>query len=81
MSCLLCNLQFQTVNKLKDHFVNFHKFDPQNYLFKKIFKDSKKKTVCQNCFRCNDFLTTMNHKNVHNFLKHYVDGKPKPFED
>lgn len=31
--------------------------------------------------RCNDFLTTKFHKNIHNFLKHYTDGKTKPFDN
>ena len=36
--------------------------------------------MCQKCFRCDKFLTTKKHKNVSNFLKHYVDGKMKLFE-
>ena len=31
--------------------------------------------------RCNEFLTTDKHKSVHNFLKHYDEGKDIPFED
>ena len=41
----------------------------------------KNKIICQKCFRCNKFLTTKNHKNLHNFLKHYADGKTNPFKD
>ena len=31
--------------------------------------------------RCNEFLTTDKHKSVHNFLKHYDEGKDIPVED
>ena len=31
--------------------------------------------------KCKDFLTTEKHQSVHNFLKHYEEGKATPFED
>ena len=31
--------------------------------------------------RCNEFLTTEEHKAVHDFMKHYVYGKSIPFEE
>lgn len=79
MKCLLCNLPFETSNEL-DHYGNFHKVDPNNYFFKKLFAESKNKILRLKCFRCNVFVTTKKHKIVHNFLKHYVRGKTKPFE-
>ena len=33
------------------------------------------------CIRCDKFLNTDKHKAVHNFLKHYEDGKSIPFEE
>ena len=84
MKCLLCNLQFETIitiDELKYRYITFHKVDPNNHFFKKHFHQSKNKVICQKCFRCNEFFTTKNHKKVHNFLKHYPDGKTKPFED
>ena len=50
MKCLLCNLQFQTVDELQDHYITFHKVDPEDYLFKKLFNDSKNKVTCQSVF-------------------------------
>ena len=79
MKCLLCNLPFETSNEL-DHYSNFHKVNPNNYFFKKLFAESKNKILRLKCFRCNEFVTTKKHKIVHNFLKHYVRGKTKPFE-
>ena len=80
MKCLLCNLQFQitiAIDEPKYHYITIPKVDPNNRFFKK----SKNKIICPKCFRCNEFLTTKNHKKVPNFLKHYADGKTKPFED
>ena len=47
----------------------------------KVFKQQQTdKVISQKCLRCHDFLTTKFHKNIHNFLKHYADGKKKPFD-
>ena len=76
MKCLLCNLPFETSNGLKDHYINFYKVERNNYFFKKNFLVSWRiKLYVKKCFRCDEFVTTKNHKNVHNFLKHYFDGK------
>ena len=80
MKCLLCNLKFETVNELNDHYITFHNVDQNNCFFKKFFNESKNKILCQKCFKCDEFLTIKNHK-VHNCLKHYVDGRTKPFEN
>ena len=34
-----------------------------------------------NCIRCNEFLATEKQTAVHDFLKHYDDGKSIPFEE
>ena len=86
MKCLLCNLQCETSNELKDKITisTFIKLIQTVISLKKLFNESKNKIVCQTCFRCDKFLTTKSHKNVQNFLKHYVDyvdGKTKSFED
>ena len=33
------------------------------------------------CVRCSKFLTTEKYKSIHNFLKHYDEGKSVPFEE
>ena len=50
------------------------------FFFQKLFQ-IKNKTVLKRCVRCEEFLTTDKHKSVHNFLKHYDEGKNIPFED
>ena len=35
----------------------------------------------KNCVRCKEFQTTEKHQSIHNFLKHYEEGKATPFED
>ena len=67
MKRLLCNLQFETSNELKYHYVNFHKVDPNNYFFKKLFNESKNKTLCQKSFRFDECRTTKKHKDVYTF--------------
>ena len=47
MKGLSYNLQFETSNELKDHYINFPKVDPNNYFFKKLFNESKNEIVCQ----------------------------------
>ena len=37
--------------------------------------------LLKNCVRCNAFSNTEKHKSVHNFSKHYNEGKSIPFED
>ena len=32
------------------------------------------------CLRCEDFIATLQEKKVHDFIRHYDDGKSKPFE-
>ena len=48
--------------------------------FKKIFQ-SNNKVFLKNCIRCNQFLSTQKEKAVHDFLKHYNEGKSIPFEE
>ena len=76
MKCLLCSSEFQAKYELKDHYITFHKVDQENYFFQKLFKQQQiNEIICQKCLRCDDFLTPKFHKNIHNFLKRYVDGK------
>ena len=62
-----------------NHYVTYHKVDENNWFFQKLFQ-IKDKSVLKRCLRCDEFLVTDKHKAVHNFLKHYEDGKSIPFE-
>ena len=77
MKCLLCNLQFETtitIDELNYHYITFHKVDPNNCFFRKLFNKSNNKMICQKCFRFNEFLTTKNQKKV-------LKKESSPFED
>ena len=37
MNCLLCNQQFNSEQKLKEHYMNFQNVDPFNRFFQKLF--------------------------------------------
>ena len=75
MKCLLCGELFTTDEDLIDHYINFHKVDPTNRFFQKLFQDKRNNSILQNCLRCGEFLITSNYKRKHDFLKHYEEGK------
>ena len=78
MKCLLCNQQFNQEDQLKQHYINVHNVDSNNYFFMKLFKQ---RIICQKYLRCDNFLTTNKHKVLQNFLKPYSDDKTKPSEE
>ena len=80
MTCLLCSSTFENQEDLLCHYIDYHNVDENNSCFQKLLQ-IKNKTVSQHCVRCEEFLTTDKHKSVHNFLKHYDEGKNIPFED
>ena len=74
MKCLLCSSKFKDQKDLLNHYVTYHNVDKNNWLFQKLFQ-IKDKTLLKRCLRCDKFLVTVKQKPVHNFLKHYEDGK------
>ena len=79
MKCLLCSSKFKDQKDLLDHYLSYHNIDENNWFFQKLFQ-TKNKTLLTNSLR-NEFLATEKQKVVHNFLKHYDDGKTIPFEE
>ena len=71
MKCLLCEFNSNESQKLKDHYINFHKVDSENLFLKKLFKDQNNVFHGKRCVRCNEFLPTTKFKFYHDFLKHY----------
>ena len=67
-------------DELFKHYVDFHRIDPQNYFFKYIFFTDNY-SLCAECCRCNEFITTKEHQRQQNFLEHYEEGKKIPFEE
>ena len=80
MKCLLCSSKFKDQKELLDHYLSYHNIDENNSFFQKLFQ-SNKKTLSKNCIRYNEFLATEKQKAVHDFLKHYDEGKNIPFEE
>ena len=63
-----------------NHYITYHNFGENNWFFQKLFQ-IKDKAILRKCITCDEFLTTDKHKAVHNFLKHYEDGKSISFEE
>ena len=80
MKCLLCSSTFQNQEHLLNQYVSYYNVDENNWFFQKLFQ-IKNKSLLKQCVRCSEFLTTEKHKSIHNFLKHYEEGKSVPFED
>ena len=81
MKCLLCSSNFNTEEDLVQHYIDYHKVDPNNKFFQKLFQPQKQQSIFRNCLRCGDFLTTTSDKVKHDFLKHYKQGQDTVFED
>ena len=80
MKCLLCSASFNNGEKLREHYIEYHKIDKDNKFFQKLFQPGKKFSIFRKCFRCGDFLSTKDFKIKYDFLKH-DDGQNIPFED
>ena len=80
MKCLLCSSTFQNQENLLNHYISYHNVDENNCFFQKLFQIKNNKSILKQCVRCSEFLTTEKHKSIHNFLKHYEEGKNVPFE-
>ena len=81
MNCLLCSSTFQNQETLLNHYIFYHNVDDNNCFFQKLFQIKNNKSILKLCVRCSEFLTTEKHKSIHNFLKHYEEGKNVPFEE
>ena len=85
MKCFLCNLQFETIIQLENHYLNFHKVNPDNQFFKKLLAVTTGKKnnnyLFQKCLRCSELLPTTEFKAVHEFVKHYSDGNQELAEN
>ena len=80
MKCLLSSSKFNDQQELLNHYVNFHHVDENNWFFQKLFQ-IKDTSVLKSCLRCDEFILNDKHRRIHNFLKHYDDGKTQPFEE
>ena len=75
MKCLLCNFNSNEPNEMRKHYITFHKVNPKNEFFKKVFQGVRNAFYGKRCVRCQKLLQTSMFKINHDFLKHYENGK------
>ena len=81
MKCLLCGKTFEDREELNNHYITFHKVNPDNRFYQKLINCKDNKCIFEKCLRCSEFLPTSNYKAKHEFLKHYNLGSEELFED
>ena len=79
--CLLCGKKVETDTEWRNHYLNFHKVGPSNAFFKKLFNEWTNWALNKNSSLCGEFLTTLDYKKAHDFVKHYEEGKEALVED
>ena len=52
MKCLLCGLENNNNEELKNHFIHFHLTDKDNYFFKEFFTRDTENKYSRRCEKC-----------------------------
>ena len=52
MKCLLCGLENNNDEELKNHLIHFHLIDKDNYFFKKLFTRDTENKYSRRCAEC-----------------------------
>ena len=52
MKRLLCNFNSNEPNEVREHYIAFHKVDPKNRFFKKIFQEVRNVFQGISCVKC-----------------------------
>ena len=79
MNCLLCNYTADDLDKIEEHYVNYHRINKYNFFFRQLMLN-KDALLNIECIRCQKFIATKKYLSQHNFLEHYIDGEIKPAE-
>ena len=80
MKCLLRSPEPTNINDLAEHFVTFHRVDPDNWFLKNLFECKKEIFRPGKCLRRTDFIATLEEKKILDFIRHYEDKQVKPFK-
>ena len=56
MKCLLCSATFDNDEDLIGYYVCYHKIDPNNGFFQKLFQSSKNCSIFRKCLSSDDFF-------------------------
>ena len=75
MKCVLCKFKSNEKAELENHYLNFHNVDKDNVFFQRLFDEKNNVFHGRRCVRCEEFIPTIRFKLVHDFLKHYDEGK------
>ena len=79
MNCLLCNYTADDLDKIEEHYVNYHRINKYNFFFRQLMLN-KDALLNIDCIRCQKFIATKKYMAEHNFLEHYIEGEKKPAE-
>ena len=79
MNCLLCNYTADDLDKIEEHYVNYHRINKYNFFFRQLMLN-KDALLNIEFIRCQKFIATKEYLSQHNFLEHYIDGEKKPAE-
>ena len=79
MNFLLCNYTADDLDKIEEHYVNYHRINKYNFFFRQLMLN-KDALLNIECIRCQKFIATKKYLSQHNFLEHYIDGEKKPAE-
>ena len=80
MKCLLCARQPPNTDELREHYVTFHRVDPNNWFYKNLLECINEIFRAGKCLCCKDFIIMLHEKKNHNFIRHYEERQIKPFE-
>ena len=80
MKCLLCDFSSNDEQKVKKHYIYYHRINQKNHFYMNLL-DVKNALFCMGCCGCGDFLVSKKDRVSHNFLKHYEEGDEKPAEE
>ena len=72
MKCLLCDLENDNDEELKNHCIYFHLIENDNYYFSELFNKDFENKYSKRCMECNNLsFDTCRKKKNHCFLLHY----------
>ena len=62
MKCLLYSQEPTNINDVTEHYVTFHRADPDNWFFKNLFECKNEIFRPTKCLRSTDFIATLKEK-------------------
>ena len=79
MKCFLCGYIANGVDDIKEHYINYHRINKNNFFFQQLMLNQNG-FLNRDCIRCHKFMPTKKFMARHNFLKHYIAGVRKSAE-